>query len=92
MNQKDWEQDPRFQELLEKRCQELYDKFYRDKFSQVYYITYVETADLDKAEKLAEETAEEYGDYEVELIMDEIREEIIDILEGREPEERPWQL
>ena len=91
MDKKQWQKDPKYQQLLEKRCDELWDKFYQDKFSQVYYMTYVETGDGEKAEKMAEETAEEYSDYILSRIMEEVEEETIDILEGREPEERYWQ-
>ena len=87
--------DEAFKALLEKRLDELYDEFYKEKFSQVYHITYIEKGDVDFAEKLAEETADEYAAYWLKRIEDNVKKEVaaaylgIELLEEDDWEDMP---
>ncbi|MBQ3389466.1 MAG: hypothetical protein IJG57_00105 [Firmicutes bacterium] len=76
------ERDESFWKLVEEWKEEAYQRMYKEKFTQVYWITYqINGGDEDKAIEEAEEEAFDYAEYMMKVIEDEIIEDVEEFLE-----------
>lgn len=79
--------DEKFYELVEAKLDEEYDRYYKEKFTEAYSITYCTCGDGDEAERVADEEAASYAEHMMDVIRDEVEEDIEEMLEEMQNEE-----